>query len=153
MPGLRLLLDVTGGHPHSHRRSPDVRARLGPVAVIAGWAQAPAGGRRSSSPRGTLVAAPPLGGDSGTHRRARQTNRWRFGGVPRSTAVAFIASYLLLFRAFAVRSWLAAFFVFAGSDRGPWHPPLRRGEHQSARPVASIGGNEVAPRRGISSSA
>jgi len=154
MPGLRLLLDqLTGGRIHTAIAVYTSTFALGSSLslLIAAWAEAHASWRLAFliAAAGPVVAAA-LVAWAFRHAPPRTSKQpLAFRAVFRdATAVAFIAGYAAhCFELFAVRSWLAAFFVFAGS--GSWTVASAASAVAGINllgPIASIGGNEVAVR-------
>jgi predicted MFS family arabinose efflux permease len=154
MPGLRLLLDeVTGSRTHTAIAVYTSTFALGSSLslVIAASTHARLGWRLAFvlAAMGPIVAAALVAWNFRHTPPRASAEPLAFGPVFRDrSALAYIAGYAAhCFELFAVRSWLAAFFVFAGS--GSWSVASAARSVAAINllgPVASIAGNELAVR-------
>jgi MFS family permease len=164
MPGLKILSDHIEG-PHQSRSVAiytstfGVGAALslwmaGAAATAAGWRWAFVAAGFGPMTAGLLVflQMPPRS----PHPAAEVTTRsLDFGSVLRNrTASGYILAYTAhCWELFGFRSWIVAFFTFAGSIRAPAEPMLASAATLAAAinligPIASILGNEIAARLG-----
>jgi MFS family permease len=152
MPGLRLLLDeATGSRQHTAIAVYTSTFALGSsVSLLMAASTHARFGWRSAfliAAVWPIVAAALIAWNFRGAGPRRSAEPLSFGAVFRdASAVAYIAGYAAhCFELFAVRSWLAAFFVFAGS--GSWSVAAAARSVAAINllgPVASIAGNEIA---------